>query len=126
MKTIAVIGAVRLQNFLHSNQKLLADNYRIVAVMARNPEHANALAQTLDADACTSIDELLSGFPDIVVEFAGRDAVKEYALPVLEHGSDLIIVSIGALADDEFRHNLTEYAQKITERFISERRHRGA
>ncbi len=113
MKTIAVIGAGALAKiFCTQTQRLLADNYRIVAVMARNPEHANALAQTLDADACTSIDELLSGFPDIVVEFAGRDAVKEYALPVLEHGSDLIIASIGAMADDEFRHNLTEYAQK--------------
>lgn len=113
MKTIAVIGAGALAKiFCSQTQKLLSDDYRIVAVMAKHPEHANALAQSLDTDACTTIDELLSGFPDIVVEFAGRDAVKEYALPVLEHGSDLIIASIGALADDQFRHDLTEWAQK--------------
>ena len=113
MKTIAVIGAGALAKiFCSQTQRLLADDYRIVAVMARTPEHANALAQTLDADACTSIEELLSGFPDIVVEFAGRDAVKEYALPVLEHGSDLVIASIGALADDQFRSDLTKCAGK--------------
>lgn len=113
MKTIAVIGAGALAKiFCTQTQRLLADDYRIVAIMARTPEHASALAQTLDADACTSIEELLSGFPDIVVEFAGRDAVKEYALPVLEHGSDLVIASIGALADDQFRSDLTKCAGK--------------
>ena len=77
MKTIAVIGAGALAKiFCTQTQKLLANNYRIVAVMARNPEHANALAQTLDADACTSIDELLSGFPDILLSLQDATLLK--------------------------------------------------
>ena len=48
---------------------------------------------------------------DIVVEFAGREAVKQYAVPVLEHGSDLVIASIGALADNEFRKHLEKTAR---------------
>ena len=113
MKTVAVIGAGALAHiFCRETQRLLSDDYRIVAVMARHEEHANELAESLDADACTTLDDLLSSFPDIVVEFAGRDAVKTYAMPVIEHGSDLVIASVGALADDLFRNLLTEAARK--------------
>lgn len=118
MKTIAVIGAGALARiFCREAQRLLSDDYQIVAVMARHEEHANELADSLDADACTTLEDLLSGFPDIVVEFAGRDAVKEYAQHVLEHGSDLVIASIGALADDVFRKQL-ESAAKANHRKV--------
>ena len=112
MKTVAVIGAGALAHiFCRETQRLLSDDYRIVAVMARHEEHANELAESLDADACTTLDDLLSSFPDIVVEFAGREAVKEYAQRVLEHVSDLVIASIGALADDAFRKHLEAVAK---------------
>lgn len=113
MKTIAVIGAGALARiFCREVQNRLSDDYRIIAVMARNKEHAEALADQCAAFACTDIDELLAGFPDIVVEFAGREAVKTYALPVLEHGSDLVIASIGVMADDEFRASLFDQARQ--------------
>lgn len=112
MKTVAVIGAGALARiFCIQTQKLLAEEYKIVAVMAQHQEHADALAKEINADSCTSLDDLLSSFPDIVVEFAGRDAIKQYAVPVLEHGSDLVIASIGALADDEFRNSLEKSAR---------------
>lgn len=112
VKTIAVIGAGALSRiFCTQTQKLLSHDYRIVAVMARHIEHAENLAKDLNAKACTSLTELFDEKPDIVVEFAGRDAVKSYALDVLKKGSDLIIASIGALADDDFRKNLTDTAR---------------
>ena len=79
MKTVAVIGAGALARiFCIQTQKLLADDYKIVAVMARNQEHADALAQEIKAGSCASLNDLLSSFPDIVVEFAGREASKQY------------------------------------------------
>lgn len=113
MKTIAVIGAGALSHiFCTQVQKLLADEYRIIAVMAKHKEHADELANNLGVFSCSSIEELLGGFPDIVVEFAGREAVKEYATTVLNHGSDIVIASIGALADEAFCTKLTECASK--------------
>ena len=112
MRKIAVIGAGALARiFCREVQNLLSEDYRVIAVMARNREHAEALADRCAAFACTDINDLLAGFPDLVVEFAGRDAVKAYAQPVLAHGSDLVIASIGALADDEFRTNLFTLAR---------------
>lgn len=112
VKKIAVIGAGALSRiFCTQTQKLLSDDYRIVAVMARHFEHAERLTKDLNAKACTDLTELLAEKPDIVVEFAGREAIKDYAIDVLKNGSDLLIASIGALADDDFRHRLTDTAQ---------------
>ena len=90
MKTIAVIGAGALAHiFCREVQNLLSEDYRIIAVMARNKDHAEALADQCSAFACIDINDLLAGFPDIVVEFAGRDAVKTLLLQDLELADEL-------------------------------------
>ena len=67
----------------------------------------------LGVKASASLEEgVAASKPDIVVEFAGREAVKEYAVRVLEHGSDLVIASIGALADPAFREKLQNAAKE--------------
>ncbi len=64
-----------------------------------------------------SIDELLATKPDIVVEAASPEAVKEYAEKVLESGCDLVVLSIGALMDREFLSRI-EYLAKSKGRRI--------
>lgn len=46
-----------------------------------------------------SLPELVAFAPDVVVECAGHSAVAAYAAPILAAGLDLVIVSIGSLAD---------------------------
>jgi aspartate dehydrogenase len=45
------------------------------------------------------LDELLALKPDIVIEAAGHAAVQTYGPAILERGADLLIASVGALAD---------------------------
>lgn len=47
---------------------------------------------------CTELDQLLERKPGLVVECAGHSAVDSCANPVLASGSDLMLVSVGALA----------------------------
>jgi aspartate dehydrogenase len=47
----------------------------------------------------TTLDELLARHPDIVIEVAGHDALRDHGALVLRAGIDLIAVSAGALAD---------------------------
>jgi aspartate dehydrogenase len=47
---------------------------------------------------------------DVVVEAAGHSALSQYGVAALEQGSDLIIASIGALADDALWHSLQKAA----------------
>jgi aspartate dehydrogenase len=55
--------------------------------------------------AFQSIDELLP-VCDVIVEAAGHEALAEYGPQVLDAGVNLVVVSIGALADSEFRDKL--------------------
>ncbi|MBA9856993.1 aspartate dehydrogenase [Ralstonia insidiosa] len=50
---------------------------------------------------CTSLDQLLDSVPDIVVECAGHQAVDAYGEKILRTGHDLLLVSVGSLADAE-------------------------
>lgn len=47
----------------------------------------------------------------VVVEAAGHDALREHAEAVLRHGTPLVCLSVGALADGEFRRRLLGAAQ---------------
>jgi len=58
-----------------------------------------------------SLRELLSRKPRVVVEAASQEAVKEYGERVLEAGADLVILSVGALLDNELRERLVEAAK---------------
>jgi aspartate dehydrogenase len=48
--------------------------------------------------------------PDVVVEVAGQEAVRQYAARVLGAGSDLLVASIGAFTDDAFYGELQDLA----------------
>jgi aspartate dehydrogenase len=49
---------------------------------------------------------------DIVVEAAGHAALTQYGAMALEQGSDLVIASIGALADEALWHSLRQAATR--------------
>lgn len=62
----------------------------------------------------TVVDEIqgLTAEVDLVIEAAGQNAVEAYALPVLEASTDLLIMSVGALADPELRESVTSAAER--------------
>jgi aspartate dehydrogenase len=49
---------------------------------------------------------------DLVVEAAGHQAVAEYGIAALKQGSDLVVASIGALANDALWRSLKEAATR--------------
>ena len=55
--------------------------------------------------------ELIAVRPDLIVEAAGHGAVAEHVVPVLEAGIPVVLVSVGALADDRLRRRVMEAAQ---------------
>jgi aspartate dehydrogenase len=52
----------------------------------------------------------LAGGPELVAECAGHGAVREHGVAVLESGADLIVIAIGALADDALYAALADAA----------------
>jgi aspartate dehydrogenase len=55
----------------------------------------------------STIEDLIRLTPNFVVECAGQGAVAEYGEAVLRAGIDLMVISTGALADEEIRDRLT-------------------
>src|SRR5512138_1158847 len=51
-------------------------------------------------NAVHDVEALIAARPRVVMECAGHSAVKEFAAPLLRAGIDVIISSVGALADD--------------------------
>lgn len=55
---------------------------------------------------------------DAVVEGAGHQAVRDHGEHALRNGADLLVTSVGALADDALRERLIEAARRSGKRLI--------
>ncbi|MDR0438847.1 MAG: aspartate dehydrogenase, partial [Methanocalculaceae archaeon] len=64
----------------------------------------------------SNFSAFLSESTDIVVEAASIVAVTEHAQDVLKSGKDIVIMSVGALADEEFRLHLVEIARDLKQK----------
>ncbi|WP_068085251.1 aspartate dehydrogenase [Novosphingobium rosa] len=68
--------------------------------------------------AVERLADLLDRQPDVVVECAGHEAVREHGAAVLEAGVALMVVSIGALADPALESALNDAATRSGARLI--------
>lgn len=57
-------------------------------------------------------DSLLTSSADIIVEAASQDAVRKFGSSIIEASKDLMVMSVGALADRAFLSELLEVAAK--------------
>lgn len=84
-----------------------------VAILGRSAaSRGKLLAEQYGLPFVTSLDALLAKRPEVVVEAASHDAVREFAQPLLERCIPVIILSAGALCDDALRLRLEAAAAK--------------
>jgi aspartate dehydrogenase len=83
----------------------------IRALFDRIPEKAAALSRQSGAPAFTEFSSFIRGDFDLVVEAASVEAVQDYAEEVLRCGKDLVVLSVGGLAEPGFREHLVEIAR---------------
>jgi aspartate dehydrogenase len=83
---------------------------RIVGALDSDVERARERMDSRIA-LTSSLDELLSWKPDVVVECAGHAALAQHGAAVLRNGLDLLIASVGALARPDLEHALREAAE---------------
>ena len=75
-----------------------------ILVREGREDAARARAQEIIAGRCSvevmsDLAGLLAGRPDVLVECAGHGAVQSFGAVVLAAGTDMIVASVGALAD---------------------------
>lgn len=83
----------------------------LVGIFGTEPEQVSILARECRCKACRSLEELLDLKPDYILEATIASALKEYAVPCLCAGSNVIALSVGAFRDEDF-HNAVEAAAR--------------
>jgi aspartate dehydrogenase len=84
----------------------------IAALHDRIPERAEEAARLCGATVFPDFASFVRADLDIVVEAASVAAVREHAEEILSNGKDLVILSVGALADRPFRDRITSLARE--------------
>ncbi len=103
MKTkFAIVGCGFLGGIVAEayGKGLLAD-YELVGVMNRTVEKAAAFSVKYDCACCGDLDAMLALKPKYLVETASVEWVRENAEKVLRAGVNLVLISIGAFADQQ-------------------------
>ncbi|APW36195.1 hypothetical protein RD110_02340 [Rhodoferax koreense] len=93
-------------------RRLLPSTVEVVAVLVRDRAHAAAQAPDMADLLVTSLAEALARRPDLVVECAGHQAVDAFGAEVLGAGIDLLLSSVGSLADATREQRLLDAARR--------------
>jgi aspartate dehydrogenase len=117
---IALIGCGSIGQVIL--QAILAHQIRGVeiAVVAEVQPRENVLKQLSQAKVPLVADpaSVLDFVPDLIIEAAGQEVVRAYGPLFLKAGKDVLILSIGALADAMFLTELKDLALRHRTRII--------
>lgn len=104
---VALIGYGGIARTVIQYLPELAPGSSICAVLVR-PAYVESAHSEIDESIAVvdAVDALLAHKPDIVAECASQSAVSEFGEAVLAGGSDLMVASVGALADAELADRL--------------------
>jgi aspartate dehydrogenase len=91
---IGIIGHGALASRLIEQLRVAGDDVQLSGILVRSEAGLNRGAM-FD----TSLNAFLARSHDVVVECAGQAALRDYVLPILSAGVDLVPASIGALVD---------------------------
>lgn len=114
---VGIIGCGSIGSFV-AEWLSKANDFELVSIFDIDYEKALKLSEKLKVNAARNIDEFLEKDMDIVIESASQQAVLEYAEKILRSGKDLIVLSVGAFADNEFYKRIKNLATKLGRRII--------
>jgi aspartate dehydrogenase len=89
-------------------------NASLVALFDVSESNLQNLKSKLHSNpnAYSDFGKFLGSGADIIIEAASQDAVRSFGKAILEAGKDLMIMSVGALADKDFLAELLQAAAK--------------
>ncbi len=112
---VGIVGCGAIGSFV-ARWLSKANGFELVSIFDIDREKALKLSKELKINAAKDIDDFLKNDMDVVVEAASQQAVFDYAEKVLISGKDLIVLSVGAFADEEFYDKIRDLAIKLGRR----------
>ena len=102
---IGIVGCGAIaQIIVDSLKHRKADDIRIKVILDRHNKRIAELSNIISYEVIETSDiaQVYQSDLDLVVECASQDAVRDYAVNILNSDKDLMIMSVGALLDSEF------------------------
>jgi aspartate dehydrogenase len=100
MTTVGLIGCGGIaQDVVEALRAEPQNGVRIIGALARSGRADAARTKLGDIAVVETLEALLAQRPDLIAEVAGQGAVAEHGAAVLRAGVDLLVISVGALAD---------------------------
>jgi aspartate dehydrogenase len=112
---VGLLGVGAIGNFvLNAIARGSIPHAELVAVVARSltPERLAEVRALTSAPYSTEPMDLVSVGAELVVEAAGVGAARDHAEALVEAGCDLLLMSVGCLADATFRARLEAAARR--------------
>ena len=100
-----------IANIIVNNISVEKDGIDVKYFFDKDSEKAENLAILSEGIAVLELEDMLDEV-DLVLEAASPAALKGFALDVLSAGKDLMVMSVGALMDVEFRESLIKCASE--------------
>lgn len=112
---VAIIGFGAIAQDLVSIMSAEAPTAKLSVLVRKGREEAarETLSRTglsSEARITSDLNTLLSSAPAVVAECAGHGAVSEHGAAILKSGADLVVSSVGALADPDLFDRLSKAA----------------
>jgi aspartate dehydrogenase len=106
-------GGVIARLFLEHAKRGEMGDAEVVAVAGRNENsRGKTLAREFDVPFVIGAEKLIAARPDVVIEAASHEAVRDNAETLLLRGIAVIVLSGGALCDEDLRARLERAAAK--------------
>jgi aspartate dehydrogenase len=102
---IGLIGVGAVGHEVARILKLEDASVEIVALTRRSASDANVERWV------HRVDDLIAARPQLVIEAAGHSAVADHVVPILRTGIPVVLASVGALANDDLRRQVTQASQ---------------
>ena len=113
MYKLALIGCGYLSEIVaNAVANGILPEYELVGILGRNPKTAEAFASRHHCKMCGTIKELMALKPDFTAEAASVQSIRDYSEVILNNGSNLVVLSIGAFADATLYQKVQETAVK--------------
>lgn len=113
MLKVSLLGCGNIGRFILKFASQGIVNYEIISVFDVDVEKVLGVREELGMgfDVVTNIDNLVKGC-DLVVEAASQDAIRDYSIRILEANRNLMVLSVGALSDENLWKNIMKVAKE--------------
>jgi aspartate dehydrogenase len=111
--TLGIIGSGSLGSIIaKAIKEKLSDDYQLMGILSGKVENAEKLSSKVNCKTYGDLNEMINDKLDYIIEAASPKVLKDNAVKILDNGINLIVLSVGAFADNDFYNEVENIAKQ--------------